>query len=254
MTTIEDRKAEWTAERLAAINERLEDAEPDEIVRWAIDAFFPDITLACSFGGVSGMALLDMALKINPETSVFYVDTDFLFPESHALKDQAARKYGFQPIGFKTNISVEKQAKIHGPELWKHDPDLCCDIRKVKPNEQALANRQAWIAGLRRDQGDTRKDVAIVSWDNKFDLIKVNPLANWTEEQVWDYVRQNDVPYNALHDRGYPSIGCTNCTRAVQPGEDTRAGRWSEFEDKVECGIHIDPATGKVTSTVDVAS
>ena len=247
MTATEDRTAEWTPERMAAVSERLEGAEPGEIVRWALDSFFPDITLACSFGGVSGMALLDMAMKVNPETPVFYVDTDFLFQESHALKDAASHKYGFRPIAFKTGMSVEKQAEVHGPELWKHDPDLCCDIRKVKPNEHALAGRRAWIAGLRRDQGDTRKDVAIVSWDGKFGLIKVNPLANWTEDQVWDYIRENDVPYNALHERGYPSIGCTNCTRPVAAGEDPRAGRWSDFEDKVECGIHVDPETGKVT-------
>ena len=254
MTTIEDRRAEWTPEKLATINARLEDAEPSEIVHWALDSFFPDITLACSFGGVSGMALLDMALKINRETPVFYVDTDFLFQESHALKDAAARKYGFQPIAFKTDISVEKQAEVYGPELWKSDPDLCCDIRKVKPNEQALAGHRAWIAGLRRDQGDTRKDVAIVSWDTKFNLIKVNPLANWTEDQVWDYIRCSGAPYNALHERGYPSIGCTNCTRPVAAGEDPRAGRWSDFEDKVECGIHIDPETGKVVSTTDATA
>ncbi len=249
MTTIENLRTHWTEERLARASAELENAHPQEIVRWALDNFFPDITLACSFGGVSGMALLDMAMKINPAVSVFYVDTDFLFPETHNLKDRTARRYGIRPIAFRTDVTVAQQAALHGPELWKIDPDLCCEIRKVGPNGQALAGQRAWIAGLRRDQGDTRKDVAIVAWDAKFDLIKVNPLATWTEDDVWAYIHANKAPYNDLHERGYPSIGCTNCTRAVLPGEDPRAGRWADFEDKVECGIHIDPETGKVVST-----
>ena len=241
-------RTEWTEERLGQVSAELEDAHPREIVRWALETFFPDITLACSFGGVSGMVLLDMAMEINPAVSVFYVDTGFLFPETHALRDRAARRYGIRPMAFKADVSVEQQAALHGPELWKVDPDLCCEIRKVGPSEEALAGQHAWMAGLRRDQGTRRKDVAIVAWDIKFNLVKINPLATWTEDDVWDCIRENDVPYNGLHDRGYPSIGCTNCTRAVRPGEDRRAGRWSDFGDKVECGIHIDPETGKVVS------
>lgn len=239
----------WTPEALEAASRNLENAEPQEIVQWALDNFFPDITLACSFGGVSGMVLLDMALKINPDTPVFYIDTNFLFPETYALRDKAAQRYSFQPIGFKTDLTPEKQAETYGEALWSRDPDLCCELRKVKPNAQALSGRRAWIAGLRRDQGDTRKDVAIVDWDSKFNLVKINPLANWTEDQLWNYIRENNILYNPLHDQGYPSIGCTHCTRAVQPGEDPRAGRWSDFEEKVECGIHIDPETAEVTHT-----
>ncbi|MBI4307941.1 MAG: phosphoadenylyl-sulfate reductase [Chloroflexi bacterium] len=233
-------------EELTALSQGLEGAEPQEIVRWALETFFPDITLACSFGGVSGMALLDIALKINPQTSVFYLDTDFLFPEVYALRDQAAKRYGFQPIGFKSDLTPEQQAREHGEALWSRDPDLCCELRKVKPNARALAGHRAWIAGLRRDQGDTRKEVAIVAWDSKFNLLKVNPLANWNEAQVWTYIMKNNVLYNPLHDQGYPSIGCTYCTKAVKPGDDPRAGRWVGF-DKVECGIHVDPVTGVVT-------
>lgn len=237
---------EWAEERLAQVSAELEEAHPREIVRWALDSFYPEITLACSFGGVSGMALLDMVMGINRAVPVFYVDTGFLFPETHALKDEAARRYGFLPLAYRPDLSVGQQAALHGPELWKADPDLCCEIRKVVPNEGALEGRRAWITGLRRDQGDTRRDVAVAAWDTRFDLVKINPLAAWTEEDVWTYVRENDVPYNDLHDRGYPSIGCTNCTRAVRPGEDPRAGRWSGFGGKVECGIHIDPGTGQL--------
>ena len=241
-------ESEWTEERLARIGAELDNAHPRQIVRWALDSFFPDIALACSFGGVSGMALLDMVMGINRAVPVFYVDTGFLFPETHALKNEAARRYGFLPLAFRPDLSVGQQAALHGPELWKADPDLCCEIRKVVPNEGALEGRRAWIAGLRRDQGHTRRDVAIAAWDTRFNLVKINPLAAWTEEDAWAYVREHDVPYNDLHDRGYPSIGCTHCTRAVRPGEDPRAGRWPGG-DKVECGIHIDPGSGEAVST-----
>ena len=230
----------WTEERLKATSDSLEGATPQEILRWAIGEFSPDITLACSFGGVSGMALLDMTMKIDSSVPVFYIDTDFLFPETYALRDQASARYGVAPIGFKTTLTPEAQAEQHGEALWTRDPDLCCDIRKVEPNRRALAGKRAWIAGLRRDQGSTRRDVGIVEWDAQSDLVKVNPLANWTEQQVWGYIFQERVPFNPLHEQGYPSIGCTHCTRAVKPGEDPRAGRWSGF-DKVECGIHIQP-------------
>lgn len=239
---------EWTGERLAQVSAGLETAHPRQIMAWALDNFHPEIALACSFGGVSGMVLLDMAMKSDRSVPVFYVDTGFLFTETHALKDEAARRYGFLPLAFRPDLSAGQQAVLHGPELWKDDPDLCCEIRKVAPNERALEGRRAWITGLRRDQGETRRDVAIAAWDTRFNLVKINPLAAWTEDDVWNYVRENDVPYNDLHDRGYPSIGCTHCTRAVRPGEDPRAGRWSGG-DKVECGIHIDPVTAEVVST-----
>jgi phosphoadenosine phosphosulfate reductase len=218
----------------------MEGANPQEIVRWAVDEFFPDLTLACSFGGVSGMVLLDMTMKVNPEVPVFYIDTDFLFPETYALRDAASARYGRAPTAFKTALTPEAQAERYGEALWSRDPDLCCEIRKVEPNGRALAGKRAWIAGLRRDQGATRKEVGIVEWDSQFSLVKVNPLATWTEAQVWGHILKNRVPYNPLHDQGYPSIGCRQCTRAVKPGEDPRAGRWSGFE-KVECGIHIQP-------------
>ena len=230
---------DWTPEELAAKSRELETAEPQEILRWAVAEFFPNITMACSFGGVSGMTLLDMAMKIERDIKVFYVDTDYLFQETLDTRDKAAAKYNFQPVGFKTHITPEQQAKKYGEALWSRDPDLCCEIRKVEPNARALAGQKAWIAGLRRDQSDGRKDVAIVEWDEKFNMVKVNPLANWDEKTIWSYIMASEVPYNPLHDRGFPSIGCTNCTRAVKPGEDPRAGRWTEFDDKDECGIHI---------------
>lgn len=229
----------WTTDRIRTVSERLETAAPQEILEWGIAEFFPSITLACSFGGVSGMVLLDMAMKIEPRIKVFYLDTDYLFPETYALRDKAAAKYNFQPTGYRSLLTPEQQAARHGPALWTSDPDRCCEIRKVEPNVRAMAGQRAWITGLRRDQLDSRKDVQVVEWDEKFKRVKLSPLASWTEKQVWTYLYQNDVPYNELHDRGYPSIGCTNCTKPVNPGDDPRAGRWVGFT-KEECGLHTD--------------
>ena len=216
----------------------LEGAGPQEVLRWAFERYGHDVTLACSFGGASGMALMDMSVRIQPDVDVFYLDTDFLFPETYALREEAERRYGVKPVAYRSRWSVSEQATEFGEALWSKDPDMCCALRKVEPNERALEGRKAWITGIRRDQSSSRNMIRPVEWDSKFDLVKVNPLATWTDTQVWEYILENDVPYNPLHDRGYPSIGCTHCTRAVKPGEDPRAGRWSGF-DKTECGIHV---------------
>jgi phosphoadenosine phosphosulfate reductase len=214
----------------------MEAKAPQDILRWAVDEFHPGLTLACSFGGPTGMVLLDMVMKIDPSVEVFYLDTDFLFPETYHLRDACEQKYGFKPIGYKSLLTPEAQAEMHGAELWASNPDLCCDLRKVEPNVRALDGKSAWVSGMRRDQSKTRANVAIVDWDEKFGLVKLNPLATWDEKQVWAYIMANDVPYNELHDRGYPSIGCTYCTKPVAKGQDPRSGRWQGF-DKEECGI-----------------
>ena len=229
----------WTAQELEAVNKRLEGASPEEILAWALGQFPGKVTLACSFGGVSGMALLDMTLKLDRTVPVFYADTDFLFPETYALRDLVAEKYGIEPQAFKSVLTPLEQAAQYGEALWLRDPNLCCDLRKVEPTARALDGFDAWITGIRRDQSSTRKEVAVVEWDAKFGLIKVNPLAAWDESQTRAYLAEHDVPYNPLNDQGYPSLGCTHCTRAVAEGEDPRAGRWAGF-DKTECGIHFE--------------
>jgi phosphoadenosine phosphosulfate reductase len=223
---------------LAAASAALEGKTPQDILRWAAEEYQPGLTLACSFGGPSGMVLLDMIMGIDRTVEVFYLDTDFLFPETYKLRDIAAARYSFEPRGYMSLLSAVDQAAKHGDALWARDPDACCAIRKVEPNGRALAGKRAWISGVRRDQTKQRSGMGIVEWDEKFGLIKVNPLANWTESQVWTYILDNGVPYNELHDRNYPSIGCTNCTKPVMPGDDPRSGRWQGF-DKVECGIHV---------------
>lgn len=225
------------AARIEAWNRDLSEHTPSEILAWASQTFGDKLTLACSFGGVTGMALLDMAAKAGLEIPVFYIDTDFLFPETYKTRDIAARKYGLTPLGFRPKLTPEEQAAQFGEKLWETQPDLCCAIRKVEPNGRALAGREAWIAGLRRDQSNTRKAVDPVQWDAKFGLYKLAPLWNWTEEEVWDYVGRERVRVNELHMEGYASIGCTYCTRPIAEGEDLRAGRWSG-SGKTECGLH----------------
>jgi phosphoadenosine phosphosulfate reductase len=227
-----------TAQELRAHSDALEGKSPQEILSWAARQYRPGLTLACSFGGPSGMVLLDMIMKIDRSVEVFYLDTDFLFPETYKLRDIAAAKYGFQPAGYMSLLTPAQQAAKYGDELWARDPDACCAVRKVEPNERALAGKKAWISGIRRDQSKTRDDIDIVTWDEKFGLVKINPLAAWSESEVWSYIVDNGVPYNELHDRSYPSIGCTHCTRPVAAGEDPRSGRWQGF-DKTECGLHV---------------
>ena len=224
-------------EELRRISRRLEEETPQQILRWAVDEYFPDLTLASSFGGPSGMVLVDMISQIEPRVEVFYLDTDFLFPETYETRDRIIARYGIQPVGYKSKFTPEEQAQQYGEELWLKDPDLCCDLRKVEPNARALEGKRAWISGIRRDQGVARRETRVVDWDEKFGLVKVLPLVRWTEADVWKYIAEHDVPYNPLHDRGYPSIGCTYCTKAVKAGDDPRSGRWQGF-DKTECGLH----------------
>jgi phosphoadenosine phosphosulfate reductase len=243
-TETTDTKAIFRAQEADAIAEAataLDGAEPEEILQWAIDRYGAGLTLACSFGGISGMVLMDMVQRLAPTTEVFYLDTDYLFPETYSMVD-TARLHWTQSniVGYKTDVTPEAQAALHGAALWERDPDLCCDIRKVEPNKRALDGKQSWISGLRRDQSVDRGDTPAVQWDAKFGLVKVNPLINWSEKQVWAYIFKHSVPYNPLHDRGYPSIGCTNCTKPVNPGDDPRSGRWAGL-DKDECGLHTEP-------------
>lgn len=236
--TIQQTEARPSAEQLAAISASLEGKTPQEILQWAAREYQPGLTLACSFGGPSGMVLLDMMMGIDRKVEVFYLDTDFLFPETYRLRDVCAKAYGIEPAGYMSLLTPFQQEQKHGKALWERDPDLCCQIRKVEPNARALEGKKAWISGLRRDQSATRKDIQIVEWDDKFNLLKINPLAAWTESQVWTYILDHSVPYNTLHDQSYPSIGCTNCTKPVMPGDDPRSGRW-QGQDKVECGLHV---------------
>ena len=184
------------------------------------------------------MVLLDLLMQVSPSTKVFYLDTDVLFEETYSLVEAAKAKYGIENlIRVRPAATLEQQAQEHGEALWSRQPDLCCNIRKVQPLTQMLSTLDGWITGIRRDQTSARANAQAFEHDAKFGIVKVNPLILWTQEDVWQYIRDYEVPYNPLHDQGYPSIGCVHCTRPVKSGEDPRSGRWAGFQ-KTECGLH----------------
>ena len=220
---------------IAALGARFEASSPQDIVGWALEAFGDGLSVGASFGGASGMAILHMVAALKPNVHVFVLDTDYLFEETHETMRKAVPALGLTNVNvFKSELSHEEQSRQFGSALWMRDPDACCEIRKIAPNRRALDGKTAWVSGLRRDQSEGRADTPIVSWNTKFGVVKVNPLANWTEKQTWDYILANKIPYNPLLDQGYSSIGCYNCTL---PGVQGRAGRWQGFE-KDECGLH----------------
>ena len=241
-------KSNWTPEALRAIGAGLEGRLPEDVLLWGLDNFpgeeGPDgkqgIALATGFGP-EGVVLMHMLSHLAPGTTVFYTDTDLLFEETYALRDQLTARLGIQFTRLHSGLSLEAQADQHGPALWSRDPDLCCQLRKVAPLRQFLRTRQAWISAIRRDQTANRASAGLVEWDRSNGLVKLNPLAAWTTGQVWSYVLKYDLPYNPLHDQGYPSIGCWPCTKAVAAGADPRSGRWEGLA-KTECGIHLPAA------------
>ena len=208
----------------------------EQTLRWGFTRFARDAAIVSAFGP-EGMVLIDLASRIHPGFRLITIDTEFLFPQTYALMEQVERRYGARIERIRPALSPEQQARAHGDALWRHRPDRCCEMRKVEPLRRKLVELRAWFTGIRRDQTPARAVARRVESDVKFGLWKLNPLLDWSRAQVWDYIRSHDVPYNPLHDANYPSIGCIQCTRAVQPGEDLRAGRWAGFE-KNECGLH----------------
>ena len=210
---------------------------PQRVLAWAFETFGSRVAISSAFGA-EGMVLIDIASRLRKDFHLFTVDTEFLFPETYALMDQIEQKYQIKIERVFSLLSPDVQEDIHGAALWARDPDQCCNLRKVEPLRRKLGELDAWITSIRRDQTSFRKAAGKIEWDEKFGLVKVNPIADWTSKQVWNYLRDHEVPYNSLHDQNYPSIGCTHCTRAVRPGEDPRAGRWPGLS-KTECGLHV---------------
>lgn len=220
----------------AVANGELAEAKPQEILRWAVATFFPKLTMATAFGP-EGCVILHMLAEIEPRVRVFNLDTGYQFPETLELRDRIARRYGIEVELVRAKTSVpEYEAQNRGP-LYVADPDRCCRDRKLVPLRDAVAGYDAWISAIRADQSSHRARASVVGWDPKFNLAKINPLLNWTKRDVWAFIVTNDVPYNPLHDQGFPSIGCWPCTKAVAQGEDERAGRWAG-QAKTECGLH----------------
>jgi phosphoadenosine phosphosulfate reductase len=210
----------------------MEESSAEEVLEYLVDRFHPRLYVACSFQKEASV-IMDMLLRIEPSARFFTLDTDVLFDETHETWRALESKYDIEIDVFR-GISLEEQAAQHGDALWAREPDKCCGIRKVTPLKRALSDVDAWVAGLRREQSSSRRGAKKIDWDLRHGLWKANPLADWTEREVWDYIARHDVPYNSLHDRGYPSIGCTHCTL---PASDGRAGRWADA-DKTECGLH----------------
>lgn len=224
--------------RLAELQPEAEAWTPQHVLKWAFDSFGGSVAISSAFGP-EGMAVIDMASRLlGADLRLFTLDTEFLFPETYALMERIEQRYGITIERVYPAQSPEEQQCVHGAALWSRNPDLCCNLRKVEPLRRKLSSLAAWITSIRRDQTPARSGAHKIEWDAKFELVKINPIADWTTKQVWQYIRDHDVPYNPLHDRDYPSIGCTHCTRSVAPGEDDRAGRWAGFA-KNECGLHV---------------
>jgi phosphoadenosine phosphosulfate reductase len=233
------------------IHQLVEQWSPEDLLRWAFVTFGGYVEIASGFGA-EGVVLIDIAARVQPQFRIFTLDTDFLFPETYDLMKRIEQRYGIRVEKLKSALTPEDQERLHGPALWGRDPDICCNLRKVEPLRKKLSQLRAWVTSIRRDQTPDRAGALKVQWDTKFHLVKINPLADWTAGKVWRYIHDHELPYNPLHDRGYPSIGCTHCTRSVQPGEDARAGRWSGFN-KTECGLHSATKTGVLVAITQPA-
>lgn len=234
-----------TPEELRLWSTAFERANTLDVLRWSVAVYGDGLSLGIGFG-MSGLVLLDMLVKVHPRPDVFFIDTGLLFPETYELHRALERHYGVHLRSVKPALSVHSQEIHYGARLWEREPDQCCAMRKVAPLAQALAGRTAWMTGIRRDQAATRRLTPIFSWDERQGLAKLAPLASWSEQACADYVHRQGIPYNPLYDRGYPSLGCWPCTRAVEAGEHQRAGRWAGWG-KTECGLHM--ANGKIMRT-----
>ena len=228
-----------TDEFLAAAARTLDAATPQDIVRWAVAEYHPRLLMATAFGA-EGCCLIHMLAEIEPAVSVINLETGYQFAETLDLRERIKAKYGIEVAYIRPELSVAEYEAEHGGPLYPHRPDQCCHDRKILPLRRAVAEYapRAWVSAIRADQTDHRAASGVVQWDAKFKVVKINPLLHWTKKDVWGFIVKNNVPYNPLHDRDYPSIGCWPCTRAVTAGEDDRAGRWAG-KVKKECGLHV---------------
>jgi phosphoadenosine phosphosulfate reductase len=214
----------------------LEGASPEDVLRWAVDTFDDAFCITAS---MADAVLIDIASKVADDINVVFLDTGYHFAETLETRDRVAKRYPVQLHTIMPRQTVAEQDAIFGAKLHDRDPDACCSLRKVEPLARALRDYSAWASGIRRDETASRRNVGVVEWDQKRSMVKVNPLACWTQEQVDEYVMVNDVEVNPLVYDGFPSIGCAPCTRRVAAGEDPRSGRWANVR-KTECGLHVD--------------
>ncbi|MEK6676288.1 MAG: phosphoadenylyl-sulfate reductase [Planctomycetota bacterium] len=218
-----------------------EETPTEKFIAWSLERFGDQNMVMSTSFGMEGCALIDMYAAHGKPLTVTYLDTMFFFPETYALRDQMIDRYPHLTfVNRGTSFTPEQQAGEYGDELWKRDPDQCCKIRKVDPMFDAMADVDVWITGLMRSQSRTRANIQLIEWDYKYQVLKLNPLCTWERGRIWEYIRANQVPYNPLHEQGYPTVGCTHCTKPVvgsRLGEYSRDGRWAETG-KTECGLH----------------
>jgi phosphoadenosine phosphosulfate reductase len=216
---------------------KLKGESPQGILRWAVNRYFPRLTMATAFGA-EGCCILHLLAEIEPRVRIFNLDTGYQFAETLELRERIKDRYGIEVEYIRPELTVTEYEEEHGGPLYRIRPDQCCYDRKIRPLRQAIIGYDAWITAIRRDQTADRAVADVVQWDAKFNLVKVNPLLNWNRSDVWRFILANDIPYNPLHDQGYPSIGCKPCTVSVHNGSDERAGRWAGSAKK-ECGLHV---------------
>lgn len=224
------------------LNLALTGLDPEEVVRSLAGKYGQKLAFATSLGA-EDQAITHMLAGLDEEVNIFTLDTGRLFPETLDLIDKTNKRYGINiRVIFPDADKVEKMVHNKGINLFYESVENrreCCGIRKILPMKRALQGAEAWISGLRSEQSVTRRDLDLVEWDSNFKLIKISPLKSWSEDYLWDYIKKHNIPYNPLHDQGFPSIGCQPCTRAISPGEDVRAGRWWwEMPENKECGLH----------------
>lgn len=233
----------FTAEQIQQLNDKL--VTPQEVLKWGLDNLHPRIAMASSFGA-EDVVVIDMMMKINPKSRIFTLDTGRLNQETYDVMDEIRNKYNTNiEVMFPDSAEVEQMVRVNGMNLFYQsmgNRKLCCGIRKVHPLKKMLSTLDGWITGLRADQTEVRSSARRIELDPQHNgIVKLNPIIEWTWDQTWDYIKKNNVPYNKLHDKGYPSIGCEPCTRAIKPGEPLRAGRWWwETDPQKECGLHAD--------------
>ncbi|MDR9366626.1 MAG: phosphoadenylyl-sulfate reductase [Balneolaceae bacterium] len=229
----------FSSTELNQLNQQFETTDPGEILSWVYETFGKEMVLGTGFGS-SGVFLIHQLQTYGIDIPVFYLDTNLLFDSTYELKDRIEARYNIDITRVTPELSLKKQADRFGDELWKRNPNQCCFYRKVLPLRNYLSDKKAWVTGIRRSQSDTRNQVRIVDWDEENDVIKINPVAHWSGKKIWDEIHRHNLPYNPMHDEGYPSIGCIPCTQPVNASKesDDRNGRWNGT-DKTECGIHF---------------
>lgn len=230
-------QVDFSTQDIAVMNENFNNRDPGALLEWAYKEFQQKAVLGTGFGP-SGVVLMHHLHELNIPIRVFCLDTGLLFGETYELWEKLEHRLDLRVEKVSPILTLEGQKSKYGNELWTSDPDLCCHIRKVLPLRKYLANKSAWITGLRRSQSEFREKIDKIEWDQTNKVVKVNPLADWSQENVWWYIKEFDLPYNPLHDDGFPSIGCVPCTSKAADESDERSGRW-ENSSKTECGIHL---------------